>query len=210
MSQELFESIKVGDVQGGNYVEISTNGVIRLFGAATCWDDVIGNLVNRRLYSVAGKLAYNYANNSITASPSGDIEDVDDCLIDNIQIPHAAKADGVIRQHIHWEQPDAKSYIWTRRYRMQSNGQAKVTDWVTDTAEANSSDDLITYVSGTLNQITRFPDIDITDAGISATFQTRIARTDSETGDVEMVFLDTHMELDSFGSDYEFVKWEES
>lgn len=207
MTQKIYESLIIGDKQGGNYLEILKNGMIRAFGAATCWDDLVGNLVGQRLSSTAGKVDYNYANNSITMQSGGSITTANDILLNNLQIPHAAKADGALRQHLHWEQPDDKSYIWTRRWRLQSNNSLKTTSWTEDTATAGT-DDVFTYPgSGTLIQITEFPEVDITGVGISGTFQWRLARTDSEVGNVEVVFFDTHVELDSNGSDFEYSKF---
>lgn len=204
-----FTSLRIGDIQSGNYLEINNHGVIRLHGIATCWDDEVGNLVNRRLYNTKGKIDYNLPNNSVTVAKGGSITVLDDCLVDSIQYAHAALSTGKFRQHFHWEQPDDSAYTWTRYWRIQSNGVLTTTEWQTDSAVANTAADVFTYPgSGTFNQITRFPDIDMSSAGISATVQTRVCRTDTETPDVEMIFLDAHVELDSFGSDEEYQKWE--
>ena len=46
----------------------------------------------------------------------------------------------------------------------------------------------------------------MTDAGISATVQFRLARTDAVAGDIEATFVDAHIERDMIGSRTEFTK----
>lgn len=200
------KSVIYGDYAAGNYVLIDKSGGIRLFGDCSCWDDLVGNLVGRRIESTAGKINYNWTENTITFQSGGSISTSADRIMSNLQYPHGAKADGCFYFHVHWEQPDDTGYVFTLQYRIQSNGQIKETDWTTLTATAGT-DDIFTYPgTGTFNQITAFDAIDMSDAGISATLQYRFARTDSEIGDIEATFLDVHIEYDMFGSREQYVK----
>jgi len=169
------------------------------------WDDLVGSLIARRLESVAGALQYNYDNNSITMNSGGDIALDTDRVIFNFQYPHAAIVDGEMKLHIHFEQTSANVIAFTTQYRIQTNGGAKQTAWTT----VNSSSDVdnaFAYVSGTLNQIVKLATVDLTGAGLSATVQFRVARTDVTVGDIEATFIDAHVKRDSVGSQGEYVK----
>jgi len=201
--QSLLTGIKIGTV--ANYFEVEADGTWVNRGDSTTWDDLVTSLIGLRLHSVAGKVDYNYDENGITFNPGGVIGTANDRVIFNMQYPHACVVDGEVRLHIHWEQPDATEREFTVQYRIQDNGSAKETSWAT--VVRNSSDDsAFTYVSGTLNQITKLCEIDMTGLGISSTIQFRLARTDSETGDILGTFVDAHVERDTHGSRQEYVK----
>ncbi len=205
LAKKIEPDLKTGDVVGGDYFEIEDDGTDVRHGDATVWDDLVGSLIGRRLSSVAGKVDYNWDENSITMQPGGAITTRNDLLIFNYQYPHACRASGHMKLHAHWEQPNSNKVVWTVRYRIQSNGAAKTTDWTE--VEANSEDNSIyTYESGTLNQITELADVDLTGAGISATVQFRLARTDSTATDIEATFIDAHVERDMLGSRAEYAK----
>jgi hypothetical protein len=174
-------------------------------GIQQVWDDLVNSLIGRRLSSVAGRIDYNYDNNSITMQNNGDIDTANDRLILNLQYPHAAVADGVMNLHVHWEQVSSNDIEFTTQYRIQSNGSAKETAWTT-VISSSVSNSVFPYVSGTINQITKLATVDLTGAGISATVQFRVARTDSTTGDIEAVFVDAHVKRDMVGSRSEYVK----
>jgi len=210
--QEIKDSVKIGDIVGGNYTEIEPDGTIITRGDGKVWDDVVGSLIARRLTSTVGRLNYNYEENSITMQNNGDPADKDDRLIFNYQYPHAAVqtdatlgTQAVQRLHIHWEQVSTNRIEWQTDYRYQINGQPKNTTWTTVTA--NSVDDsAFSYVSGTLNQITALAEVLIPANSLSATVQYRLTRIDTTTGDIEAVFVDAHVQFDSDGSRQEYTK----
>jgi len=169
------------------------------------WDDITGSLVASQLNSVAGKLDYDWEENTITMNSGGNPATAADRLIFNFQIPHSA-ALSEMRLHIHWEQPNATVRTFRTDYRIQNNGEAKATSWTTVTRSTGGSYDAFPYVSGTINQITKLAEIDLSGAEISSTLQFRLTRTDSNAGDIEASFIDAHVETDSFGSYFEYVK----
>ena len=207
--RDILKSLDSALIIGGsesNATEIETDGTMEAKGDATCWDDLVGSLVARRLESTSGKLQYNYDNSSITMESGGNISNTSDRLIFNNQIPHAWKADSSGNLHIHWEQVDATDREFTVQYRVQGNGDAKTTTWTTAVVTANATTNTYTYVSGTMNQITRLVDVDLTGMGISDTMQFRLARTDSVDDDIEATFVDIHIERNTMGSRQEFTK----
>ncbi len=170
------------------------------------WDDLAGSLIARRLESTQGTLQYNYNENTITMQTGGEITDSRDRLIFNFQKPHGMSDSETMNLHIHWEQVNTNKIEFTLQYRVQSNNEAKNTTWTT--VVRNSTDDsAFAYTSGTLNQITKLAEIDLSSVNISSTVQFRLARTDSTTGDIEAVFVDAHVPYDQDrGSRQEYVK----
>lgn len=203
--QSITTSLKFGDVTSGDYFEIEPDGTVVYRGDATVWDDIVGSLIGTRLYSVVGTLDYNFDNNSITMQPGGGIADSNDRLIFTFQYPHGAITGGTMNLHVHWEQYDALDREFTVQYRVQSNGNAKATAWTTVVVSTNSNN-LFSYTSGTINQITELVEVDLTSKGLSAAVQFRLARTDSQLGDIESTFVDAHVARDMNGSRQEWVK----
>lgn len=191
---------------GSDRLKIESDGTVKREGAATVWDDIQNSLIGKSLSSVAGKVDYNWANNSITMEPGGSISTANDLLVFNLQVPHSAIDDGSLNLHMHWEQPDATDREVTVKHRIQNNGAAKTTTWTTTVVALNATNNAFAYVSGTLNQITGLVGIDLTDASISAVVEFQAARTDAETGDIEVTFIDAHVQKDTDGSRQEYIK----
>jgi len=210
--QNIQDQINIGDVTGGNYTEIQSDGTLKFKGTATVWDDIIGNLIARRLYSTVGRLNYNLAENSITMQNNGDPTKTADRLIFNFQYPHrgvktdaGAGTQAAHHLHIHWWQINNNRIEWQIDYRIQQNNEAKSTAWTT--VIANSDDDnVFPYVSGTLNQITNLVVVNIPEPSLSSTVQYRLTRIDGTAGDIDATFVDAHVEFDAGGSRQEYVK----
>lgn len=186
------------------------------------WTDIVNSLTGRRLASISGGVDYNYIENSITFKSGGAVGDINDMVAWSVQYNHELLQenydDGVIqlapqvKPHMHWEQTTAKDYQFTLRYRIQYNGQQKATAWTTLTMSA-VNDSAFIYSTGTANQISLFKNgsneniIELT-AGeaLSATIQFQLWRTDSETEDVEVTFVDCHAPNDRGGSEEEYIK----
>jgi len=196
---------KIGDIAGGNYFKIKNTGKIEFESNATVWDDIQTSLIGRQLSSTAGKVDYNWTENTITMAKGGNIATTNDRLIWNIQLSHSTKVDSNFNLHIHFEQPNSSTYEFTCQYRIQNNGSAKTTTWTTITCDS-ATDNIYTYVSGTLNQLVSFPSIDLTGVGISGVIQFRLVRDDTINNDIEVTFVDGHYEKSDVGSESEFVK----
>lgn len=207
---EVVGPLYVGD--GTNQAAIGTDGTVRLQGNATTWTDMVGNLLGQRLSSTAGKVDYDWDDNAITFNSAGSISVEADRVQWNQQIGHEFKTGEVVfKPHVHFEQAVSSgavtAFTLTLQYRLQRNGYAKTTDWTTITCTAGTDDifDFTSESDDTYIQIAAFPEISV-ECDISDTFQFRMARTDSETGDMNVVFVDLHGEIDSFGSETEYTK----
>lgn len=183
---------------------VLNGGTLKFQGTSTVWDDLRTSLIGRRLASTAGTVNYDYAENAVVFSPNGTITDTNDTVVFNFQLPHAAIADGSLKVHMHYEQDTATTRTFALRYRIQDNGEAKTTAWTTVSASTGSS--VFPYTGGTINNILPLATVDLTGIGISAVVQVQMTRTDSNTGDVNVTFIDGHFEMDQLGSDTEYTK----
>lgn len=191
----------------GNRARFDTDGSLVMEGTATVYDDVIGQLTGSNLFETPGKADYSFTEGCLLLSPSGVLATDGDAVMINFQIPHSAKAGSPFLLHLHWYQPDATARTFQYQYRVRSTGQAKpawssVITVSTGTAGVNA----MPFVAGGIDQISNLGSISLVGAAISARVQVRIARTDAVAGDLQVDYIDGHVERDSFGSRQEFIK----
>lgn len=188
---------------------VADDGSLRKIGTAVVYEDIIGDVFSKKLYVTTGRIDYDWDENLIKFQNNGDITSKNDRIQYNLQIPHQAVigANSYMKWHIHWFQEDTIQRELTFQYRLQNNGEAKITPWSTVMLKTNDGDDKFPYTSGTINQITTFKnEIDITTANISSTLQVRIAREDGNSGNLLVTFIDAHIAIDCDGSEDEWVK----
>lgn len=203
--EALQQSLKVGTTADGDVTEIQPDGTLRLKGAATVWDDLVGSLIGRRLASSVGSLDYDWDENAISMGPNGDIDSSNDRIVFNFQYPHKAIVNGRMNLHIHWEQENATNREFTVEYRVQKNGDTKSAVW-SKVIVASNTFNVFPYASGVVNQITPLVSVDMINAGLSPTVQFRLTRSDGNSGSILATFIDAHFESDGGGSNQEFVK----
>ncbi len=216
------EDIDVSDAThlkfGGSsdYTEISrADGTTRYRGDATTWRDMVGDLFGKRLNSTSGRVDYDFDDNAIKFQSNGSLSSSADRVGANLQINHQFRVgtDIVFKPHIHWFQAVSSGavtpFVLSMRYRLQRNNAEKTTTWTTVTCDVGSGgDDIFDFtgeVDGIYNQLSRFPDIVVTCA-ISDTLQFQVTRTDGESGDMFVYFMDLHGIIDSLGSEDEVAK----
>lgn len=205
-------TVYVGDTT--NYLETSAQKGVRLYGTTSVWNDMLTDLIGRRLSSTTGKVDYVYDENSIKFQSGGSLTNTNNRVAANKQINHFFKV-GVnqeFRPHIHWWQQVTSGtvapIVFSLRWRIQNNGTLKTTAWTTITANAGTTQDVFDFTGeadGLYNQITNFDPIIVT-CNISDILQIQLARTDSESGDIEAMNFDIHGQVDSQGSDEEYAK----
>lgn len=120
------------------------------------------------------------------------------------QMPHNYKLGTALEPHIHYFQDEADEPVFKMDYRVYKLGAATIPSFTTITA----SNFVFTYVSGTLNQVVSFPEIDMSAIDtISAIIDIKIYRDDNVvTGDVLGKEFDFHYQIDGDGSRETFVK----
>ncbi len=203
---DLVASLKIGDVDGGNYTAFETDGTMERNGAATCWEDMVTSLAGKKIESSSGKVDYDWENNALVFQSGGSISTRNDRIIWNYQKLHGIKAVSDMMMHIHFVQPNSNKFEFTMQYRVQKNNAVTATTWTTLTV--NTDDDAVfTYPgSGDFNQIVGFAAIDMTGTNLSDIYEFRLARTDSVTGDLLVKYVDAHVEFDTDGSRTEWSK----
>lgn len=171
------------------------------------WKDIVRSVIGSRLDSSAGTVTYDFDEMSATFSQGGGITDLKDVIGTNYEINHFVNRIGLFKVHIHWWQPDATAYVFTYRYRIQHNGQAKTTTWTEGTYTVGSGGEAFTYVSGTLNQISNLLALDLESegVGVSDTIQFKLTRSDLEAGTADVYMMDAHIQEYANGTTKEFT-----
>jgi len=182
----------------------------------TYFDDLQYQMVGQKLTSPSARISYGANGDYLVFAKSCDWND--DWLTVVIQMSHRWKLGTVIYPHLHWVQTAAAMPNWLIGYRWNINGAAtNAAAWTYIIHSANA----YTWSSGSLNQITKFGSITPPEgAGLSDLVHIKIFRDVSNestlfTGaevDVNVQdnaaasSFDIHFEIDSAGSDTEYVK----
>jgi hypothetical protein len=196
-----------------NYSEFESDGTMVAYGNATCWRDELQSLVGARLESPASDIVQNNAEGSLTFESGARYPT--DYVITNHQLNHDWLPGSVIEPHLHWWQERTEVANWLIGYRWQKQGAAKTTTW-TNVAWVEN---IFTWVSGTLNQITDFGPITppVGYGQVSDIVQFRIYRdvtnvstlfagSEATPANIDAVNFDTHIEVNMLGSRQEYVK----
>lgn len=124
-----------------------------------------------------------------------------------VQFPHSWKEGTEVRPHIHWEPGTGftvgQAAVWCLYVRWRNNGQ---------TTTAQTAYTVTTTVSHTLALlITEFPALSGTGMDISSIMDLQLSRLSLATGDdmaatAILKEFDIHYQVDSLGSDKEYIK----
>jgi len=198
-------------------LRLHSNSTIRLFEAATVWDDATFPFTGQRVNVSGGRVDYNYYNGGVDFANNARY-DIADCISFLWQVKHQVQVGVNTRPHLHWQQISSAEPNWLVAWKKIKNGSSytKETDFSNHTLATKLSN-LYTYTSGTLIQITKFPEIDMSDMGLSDmihfAFFRDVANDSGEFGGAEsgpateMAFeYDVNVPIDGWGSEEEFVK----
>jgi hypothetical protein len=202
-----------GNISGGNYTDFEYDGTMKAVGDARTWRDELQPLTSVRLTSPSSDLQQNDSEVTVTAETSARYPT--DFLSTNVQINHDWALGTSVHPHLHWKQDQAATPNWLLAYRWQKQGSAWTSDWTLLPWDEN----IFTYESGSLNQITDFPAITPPEGygEVSDIVQFKLYRdfdndsgefgdTDQVNADVEMVQFDVHLVTDTLGSRLEYSK----
>ncbi|MHA1370478.1 MAG: hypothetical protein ACTSRA_12295 [Promethearchaeota archaeon] len=181
---------------------------------AVTWKDLEKPLFGRRIDTSAGKLDYNYTKLGVDFPTGIDITNNTHCLLFTYQINHEIKLDGQFWLHCHWWQEQAATPNWWLKYRICKNGY-DAGSWI----QLAWNENVETYSSGTILQMTKFPVIDLAplNLGLSDHIQMAFTRDDGNdsglfsgsdgiSGSVCCISVDAHVQVDSNGSRTELSK----
>ena len=210
-------STYIGDTLNGNYTEIESDGTLRFYGGATTWDDLLFPLTGQKIDVASGRINYDYFNGTVNFNANARYPE--EPVGFAVQIKHKWKEGSVVRPHIHWLQQHATEIPnWLLGYKISKKNTARTieTDFSNHTFLL-ISEHRYTYASGVLNQISHFTPITLTGVEISDMVHFVLFR---DTGNVSTLFagadpsalgehideFDVHIEIDSIGSNEEYVK----
>ena len=206
----VFDTLQVGDVAGGNYFEIESDGTFILFGDATRWDDLEGSLIAKQLTSPAGRIDYNFT--ELTADFQNNAIYPTDLIAIVSQVRHRYELGTDLKPHLHFIQNQNTVPNWLISYRVIENGGT-----VGAFALATWDSLMFTYPgAGSILQIAEFPvitglmdlsfAIDVKLFRDTTNVSGLFAGADPYVGDAAAKFFDVHFRNDSLGSREEDVK----
>lgn len=202
--------IYIGD--DTNRAIFDADGYLHFEGTARGWRDELQPLISSAaVVTPSNDIIRNSAEGSLTFKTSARFPT--DYVGTEHQLNHDWDAGTNIHPHLHWWQISANYPNWLLQYRWQKMGAAKTTSWTT----AVVAEHVFTYTSGTLNQISEFTEItppegygEVSDIVQYKIFRdvtnvsTVFAGADPESSDVDALNFDSHIRIDSLGSDEEY------
>lgn len=184
--------------------------------ADTYYIDSLGPLAGVNLDSAATRYSLNRFNGAIQFN--ADSRYPNEVIVQRHQLNHWWKVATNGHPHLHWKQQSANIPNWLLAWKLSNNGEADLieTDFSNYTFETISGH-AYTYTSGVLNQISTFPEIDLSGADISSillvAFFRDTANASGEFGGADpsalaeyATDLDVHIEIDTPGSRQEYIK----
>lgn len=175
------------------------------------WDDLRFPFFGQQLDSSAGRIDYNYAENSIDYAANARYDEEKVCFTP--EMPHKWYEESAIHPHLHWLQEEDEDPNWLLRTRILKSGIAPGA-W---SLSIPSTQRVHSYSSGTLTQMTLWPSIDMTGYLIETIVDFQVFRdtantsglfsgSDNYSAAAKAKIFDVHYLIDSFGSQDIFVK----
>lgn len=211
------KSLKIGDIDGGNYAEIQTNGELRLYGTATQWDDlrvpVLSTKAGGSKEPYFSKVFDNGAGSQGVFSYLFDASTEEE-LYFMVQLPRNWKQGSDIEAHVHWlptvNGAAGQDVCWGLEYTWANIGSV----FGNTTIIYGDTNHLAETLVADKHYITELGRIDATDKTFSSMIICRILRdatgaggTDDYPNDAALLEIDFHYQIDSLGSDEEYIKY---
>jgi len=164
------------------------------------WDDLKAPLTQAKQGNL-DKPDFDYTNIGLLFPDGNDTSEIAYIIL---QFPHNPQNGSDISPHIHWVQAEATTPTWKIDYRWTENGADPTGTFTTLEADNHVS----AYTSGSILQISSFPDIDGSGIdSVSSILEVKLYRDDDAvTGDVLAKEFDVHYQIDQIGSRQEFTK----
>lgn len=187
----------------GGTTSFESDGTMHMEGDATVWDDISFPVTSVKR-GATDKPDYDYTNIGLLFPQN----DTAEKIYFTAQMSHRKKMNSPVHLHIHYIQSSATQPVFVAQYKSYDNGDAVPGAWTTiKTNDTGGKQGIFSYTSGSMLQIASFPEIVITDEGVSRNIDVILYRDDNVvTGDVLVKFVDMHFEMDTLGSRQEFVK----
>ena len=209
-----FNSLKVGNIAGGNYYDIEPDGTWVSKGSATMWDEISNSFVGNNIFENAGRIDYNYTELTLDFNTNARYPNEPAGIV--TQVSHARKNGSDIRPHIHWMQNSNNNPNILIEYRLYNINEVPPA-WTLKAL--TPSDNKFPFTQAGQQQLTEFnlPAGHGVSLGLSFTVDMKIYRdssnasglfsgSDSYSGIWSAKYYDIHIERDMNGSHEEFVK----
>lgn len=197
-----------------NNTSFDDDGHQTMTGNATVFKDELQSLLTQLKNNPADRLVANIAEGTLDFKSNAVLADY---AVMNVQINHDAKIGANVYPHLHFFQNQNAMPNWMLQYRWQSNGKIKDATWKDLRMNIPA---VIPYAAGVLVQIAKAatPITPPETASISDILQLRLIRdtnnastlftggNDTYTGNAEALNFDVHYEINSIGSNQEYVK----
>lgn len=191
-----------GSLSVGNtidYVHIDASGDLKLMGSASQWVDLTFPATQTKL-GANSKPDTDYTNVGLLFPQNDESEKVYMLA----QFNHDRKNGSNVSPHIHYIQDETSIPTFKMEYRWYENGSA-IPNWTT----IESSTAIFNYIGVPMMQIIEFADINGSGIDtVSSMMDLIVYRKtgDGIAGDVLVKEFDIHYEVDSFGSNSEYIK----
>lgn len=194
---------KISFGNSANVTDFETSGTMVAKGEATCWDDFWFSVNNLRVNPATLKPDFSETEVEYLFDPSST-----ETIVGSRISEHRFKvAPSVWIPHVHWAQSAAGHVVWQLEYKMWGAG-APEPSWTTIT---NNTSSVFTYTSGTIQQISEFPPINMSSTSLAINVKIRLSRLganvlDTYALDARFMGFDFHVPIDMLGSHEEYVK----
>lgn len=204
---EAAAKTQFGDVTGGDYAEFAADGTLRMYGAATSYDDLLRDAVSTRVGTVSPTTGTGWRGDANFIHTTFVHTQADEVQF-SVQLPHRGKADSILYPHVHFSPTTTGTgtvQFIMEYYPANVNGQFPATpETVTMTKTWAVNQQWYHLIAPTASGM------DIGSWSLSNVWMCRLYRDNTVTGNyaaaVTFLYFDVHVEIDAFGSAAEYSK----
>lgn len=217
VTTNTYPNIKIGNVSGGNYTDVDTDGYISFKGTSTIWDDLrvepsikttgTNDPTFTKWFDNGSGSRGVFLWNFTYANTASEKE-----VFFSVQLPHSWKGT-IIYPHVHWIPSVAgvaQRPVFGMEYNWADIGSALGNTSIIYTNNLVPNDANLTQYR---HYVSSFPGITPTTSQdeISSILMCRLFRysgnaSDTYTGTCGLLYIDFHYEMDSLGSHTDFIK----
>lgn len=214
-----FENLTDAQIESGVEASVEMSlaaeaprGILETTEEGESWDDLSGPLIAANIDLGSGRINYDYINAAIVFQNNARYPD--EPLVVPVQFRHSQKigAGTILKPHIHWLQTESNVPNFLLAYKITNQGSLTTIDSdYSNYTFLTTSGNAFTYVSGVLQQISHFPDIDVSSVTLSGTIDFVLFRdtanasglfagSDPVSGDARARWFDCHAKFNGLGS----------
>lgn len=200
----------IGDVSGGDYTEIESDGTVVFHGDATVWEDLQVSISNIRVpaSSAPTERLYDGGTGGVSFPFLG--FDVSDYIYFDVQTSHSMKLNAVLDNHIHFSLPNTTDIGDKFQFQLDVMAAGINTEWEEPTGTPFTSEHTIVANDDTYHRLLEIAEIPSSNDTVSTIYKCKLTRiaasSDEYASEVYVTFSDCHYEKDTIGSRLEDSK----